>query len=81
MIWQDIVFSIGNIVAIMCELITVRAKAHEKPKRRVAFIVGAMLLSFCFCYASYQLWYSLSVCSVNVALHIIIGFQKRTGEI
>lgn len=79
-IWQDIVFSLGNIVAVSSEIITIRAKPWQKPRRKVAFIIGGMLAAFCICYASYHLWYSFSVCSLNVVLHIIIGCQRRHDE-
>jgi len=78
MIWQDIVFSSGNLVALYSSTVNVLAKPYEKQKRRAAFSVAVMLTAFCVCYASYNLWWSLGICAVNALLHYINGCQRRS---
>lgn len=74
MLWQDWVFSIGQIIFVIALIPTIKGK--DKPALSTSLITGAILLAFAFSYMALSLLFS-TVTSIVMSLSwFILAYQK-----
>lgn len=74
MLWQDWVFSVGQIIFVIALIPTIKGK--DKPALSTSFITGAILLAFAFSYMALSLLFS-TVTSIVMSLSwFLISYQK-----
>ena len=71
--WQDIVFSVGNIVLSIGLLPSVLSAS--KPAMLTSLITGLVLTAFAISFISLKLKFSFVTCSITALLWYILFFQ------
>jgi hypothetical protein len=74
MIWQDILFMIGNFTLGAALIPTVLAK--EKPSLLTSALTGVVLYSYCLAFATLNLQLAAIAVGVNASLWIVLLVQK-----
>lgn len=72
--WQDLVFSIGNLVFAIALIPSLISK--NKPAFTTSFIIGLVLIAFAVAYASMNMWLSLVMVTISAGLWLILAYQK-----
>lgn len=72
--WQDLVFTVGQIIFVFALIPTIRGKS--KPALSSSIITGSILLIFALTYLSLGLWFSTIASIATSASWWILAFQK-----
>ncbi len=79
MVWQDIVFFVGQWVFIIALIPTLRAK--EKPQISTSLVTSATLFVFAVTYFTLGLWLSAIVAALISIAWLTLAVQKhRIGK-
>lgn len=78
MIWQDLVFVVGNIFFMIALIPSIKSK--NKPSFYTSFASSIILLAFSFTLASLELWASAIVTLIVAVLWIILAVQKYKSK-
>lgn len=72
--WQDFVFTAGNVIFIVALIPTILSK--EKPPLSTSVPTAAVLIAFAVTYGSLHLWYALTSATVTALAWSIIALQR-----
>jgi hypothetical protein len=77
--WQDIVFTIGNIVFIVALVPSIMGKA--KPALSTSLMTGTFMAIFALTYITLGLWFSSIATFCGAAAWLVLAAQKyRQGR-
>ena len=72
--WQDLVFSIGNLMLSVALIPTVTGKS--KPELSTSIMTAIILFLFGLTFATLSLWFSAVSISVGGTIWTILAFQR-----
>lgn len=76
--WQDVVFTIGALVAIFALLPSVFSS--NKPDIKTSTLTAAILTAFSFTYFSLNLYFASVVTFATAAVWAVLAWQKGNGK-
>jgi len=76
--WQDIIMMIGGFIFAVALVPSVRSK--DKPALSSSLTTGTVLLVFCVCYATLDLWLAFSSTILTVIMWYILAYQKMKSK-
>jgi uncharacterized membrane protein len=72
--WQDLIFTVGQIIFVFALIPTIRGKS--KPALSSSIITGSILLILALTYLTLGLWFSTLASIATSANWWILAFQK-----
>lgn len=71
--WQDMVFSLGEIVFMISLFPSLLS--NQKPAALTSLVTGLMLCGFLTVHASYKLWTAFYLCAATAILWFVLAGQ------
>jgi hypothetical protein len=78
MLWQDWVFTVGNIIFAVALLPSVFGK--NKPEVTTSLMTGVVLLIYSFTQFTLSLWFSSFTTLITACIWLLLAFQKKRNE-